>query len=91
MKKRDLIEVKNLEVSGLIKKAQDLKQEIADLLMDKNMDKVKDLKSIFKKRKDLAQVLTVLRQKQLLMELESKVLVNVQSKNEETKSKKEVK
>ncbi|MBI2334841.1 hypothetical protein HYU96_03480 [Candidatus Daviesbacteria bacterium] len=47
-----------------------LKQEIANLVLDKNMKKLKDLKMIFKKRKELARALTYVRQKELLAELE---------------------
>jgi len=45
---------------------------VAILVIDKNTNKLKDKKAIFKKRKDLAKVLTVLRQKELLNELETK-------------------
>lgn len=70
MKRQQLIQIKGLSLKELKEKAKALKSEIADLVMDKNMKKLKDLKTIFKKRKDLAQVLTVLRQKQMLEELE---------------------
>ncbi len=72
MKKNDFIQIKALDLSELKQKAKTLKLEIEDVVMDKNMKKLKDLKTIFKKRKDLAQVLTVARQKQLLAELEGK-------------------
>ncbi len=70
MKKNDLTDIKALEIKTLRDRAKKVKSEIADLILDKNMSKLKDLKSISKKRKDLAQVLTVLRQKELLEELE---------------------
>lgn len=70
MKKDELNNLKGTEVKSLFIKAKDLKKEINDLHLEKNMNKLKDLKSISKKRKELALVLTILRQKQLLEELE---------------------
>lgn len=72
MKKRELTQIKGLAVKELILKAKAIKGEIANLVIDKNMKKLKDTRSIFKKRKDLAQILTIIRQKQLLEELEAK-------------------
>lgn len=73
MKKNDFIRIKSLDLKELITKAKVLKKEMADLFLDKEMKKLKDLKFISKKKKDLAQILTVLRQKELLGKLESKV------------------
>jgi len=70
MKKNELTQIKTLDIKELKEKAKALKIEIGKLTMEKNMKKLKDLKTISKKRKDLAQVLTVIRQKQLLVELE---------------------
>lgn len=70
MKKNELIQIKGLDVKELNGKAKTLKKEIADLVMDINMKKIKDLKSVGKKRKDLAQVMTVIRQKEILGQLE---------------------
>lgn len=72
MKKNDLAQIKGLEIKELREKAKAIKIEIADLIIDKNMKKSKDLKMISKKSKDLAQILTVLRQKELLSQLELK-------------------
>jgi ribosomal protein L29 len=69
MKKKDFVLIKNLNVSELLEKAGSLKKDIADLHMDKNMKKLKDLKSVGKKRRERAAVLTILRQKQLLEQL----------------------
>lgn len=73
MKRNQLNEAKQLDRVALLELVKKTRLEIADLTMDKNMSKLKDLKSISKKRKDLAQVMTVLRQKELLEELEGKV------------------
>ncbi len=72
MKKNELTQIKGLDPKELRNKAKNIKDEIANLVMDKNMKKLKDVKKISKKRRDLAQVLTVMRQKELLAELESK-------------------
>lgn len=71
MKRQELTQIKGLGTKELRLKATSIKGEIVSLVMDKNRNKLKDLKIISKKRKDLAQVLTVMRQKQLLAELES--------------------
>lgn len=73
MKKNELIQIKGLDIKELKVKEKTLKKEIANLVMDKNMKKIKDLKSVAKLKKDLAQVLTVLGQRQALVEIESKV------------------
>lgn len=73
MKKNEFKSLKGLPSGEIAQKAKSLKKEIAEAIFDKNMKKLKDTKSIFKKRKDLARVLTILSQKQLLKELESKM------------------
>ena len=73
MKRNQLNETKQLDKTALLELVKKTRIEIADLVLDKNMSKLKDLKSISKKRKDLAQMLTVLRQKELLEVLEQKV------------------
>lgn len=73
MKKNDLVQIKNLEIVDLFKKMSLIKQEINDLYFDKKMNKLKDIKTFFKKRKELARVLTILRQKELLKQLEEKI------------------
>ncbi len=77
MKRKDFTEIKLLDKKALIAKVQGLRAEIGDLVMDKQMNKLKDLKLKLKKRKDLAQILTVLRQKDLVEALEVKEGVKV--------------
>lgn len=72
MKKNELVQIKSLDLNQLRQKAKSLKTDIGDLTLDK-FKKPKDVKIISKKKKDLAQVLTILRQKELLGELQSKV------------------
>lgn len=62
MKRNELVQIKSLDIKELIEKVKSFRKDLADL----------DVKAISKKRKDLAQVLTVMRQKQLLAELEGK-------------------
>lgn len=65
-------EIKGLDLTALINKAKALKVEINDLVLDKNINKMKNLKSINNKRKDLARIMTVMAQKQLIAMLEPK-------------------
>lgn len=70
-KRTQFIEIKSLNTAELIKKLVAAKSELIDLSLDKNMGKQKDVKSVFKKRKEIAQLSTILRQKQLLGKLEN--------------------
>ncbi len=72
MKKQDLIDVKALEIKALKERVKKLRFEISDLHLDKNMNKLANSKIIWKRRKDLAQILTVLKQKELLAMFEMK-------------------
>ena len=69
MKRNELKEIKGLEIKVINVRVKKAKDELADLIMDKNMKKLKDVKAVDKKRKDIAQILTILRQKQLLEKL----------------------
>ncbi|MBI3103371.1 50S ribosomal protein L29 [Candidatus Daviesbacteria bacterium] len=73
MKKNELTQIKGLDVKELKEKITAFKKEIADLTMDKNMKKLQDLKQVNKKKKDLARVLTILRQKEQLSVLSSQL------------------
>lgn len=73
MKRKEFTQIKELALKELGGKAKNLQKEIANLQLDKNMKKLKDLKIVSKKKKDLAKVLTVIKQKELLMQLESKI------------------
>ncbi|MBI4038289.1 50S ribosomal protein L29 [Candidatus Daviesbacteria bacterium] len=73
MKTNDFKKLKNLTMEEIKQKAQEAKKELAKLVMDKNMKKLKDVKAVSKKKKELAQLLTLGRQKQLLSELEPEV------------------
>ena len=73
MKNNDFTQMKSSDIKELKDKAKVLRSEIDKLTMDKNMKKLKDLKQVSKKKKDLARVLTVLRQKEMLAELEAMI------------------
>ncbi len=87
MKKQDFVQVKGLDLKELRIKVGTLKGEIANLILDKNMKKLKDLKTISKKKKEMARVLTVIRQKELLEELETKTMKLNEIEAEEKKGK----
>ena len=70
MKKNDLAEIKKSDIKILLERVKKSRTEIVDLKFEKSMNKLKNLRQISQKRKDLAQILTVLKQKQLLQELE---------------------
>ncbi len=73
MRKNDLKEIKTLSIKEIEGRVLKVKEDLAGLELDKNMKKLTDLKVPAKKRNDLAQMLTILRQKELLGELESRV------------------
>ena len=81
MKKQDFVQIKGLDLKELKVRAGTLREEIVNLILDKNMKKLKDLKKVSKKKKELAQVLTVKNQKELLTQLESRV-ENLESSGE---------
>lgn len=74
MKKNELKEIKGLELKELAVRMKKAKDELAELVMDKNMKKLKDVKAVFKKRKELAKMLTILRQRKLLDELQKETV-----------------
>lgn len=71
MKKNDFVIIKGLGIAELIVKVSGIKDELSNLIFDKNMKKLKDLKVCSKKKKECAQILTLIKQKQLLEELKS--------------------
>jgi ribosomal protein L29 len=70
MKRNELLEIKKMDSGAINEKVKKTRKEITDLVLDKNMNKLKNLKAIFNKRKEVAKMLTILKQKQLLKELE---------------------
>ena len=70
MKRNDFNEIKGLDIKTLLERVKVWREELSELTLDKNMNKLKDLTVLKKRRKDIAQILTVIRQKELLLELE---------------------
>lgn len=66
MKKINLAEIKNLEIAQLMLKFKEGSKELSDLKLKKD---VKDIKSGYKLKKDLARILTILNQKKLIKNL----------------------
>lgn len=72
MKRTEFNELKGLEINALLKKVLQTKEELVGLVLEKNMKQLKDKKAVVKKRRDIAQMLTIIKQKQLIMRLETK-------------------
>lgn len=72
MKKSELAEIKKMDIKTLGEKTKKAKEGLAGLTLDKSMGKLANLREIKSRRRDLAQILTILKQKQLLEELESR-------------------
>ncbi len=66
MKKNDFADIKKMDMKGLLAQAVTIKKEIDVLKFDKNLNSLKNLKSISNKKHDLAQVLTVVRQLEII-------------------------
>jgi large subunit ribosomal protein L29 len=62
MKKQQLNEIKNKSIKDLKTLVNSLKKEIANLNMDLKLGKLKNVRAISAKRKDVAQVLTIVNQ-----------------------------
>lgn len=72
MKREELTAIKKSNKKELMEKAKKVRSEIMALELDKVRGKLTDFKSTAKKKKELAQVLTILRQIELLDELSTK-------------------
>lgn len=75
MKKTEFVEIKKMDLKTLKEKVKLIRKEITDLVIDKNMNKMPNLKSIKSKRNELAKTLTVLQQKQLMEVLEKQTKI----------------
>lgn len=70
MKKKELSQLRTKSIDELAKTAAQLNEEIAQLSLEVKVGKHKNVRTIKNKRRELAQVLTVLREKELLSETE---------------------
>lgn len=78
MKRNDYSEVKKMDIKTLVAKVKSLKKDLQQLQIDRSMQKLTDLKGAAKKRCDLAQVLTALRQKELILFLTKQEIKDAQ-------------
>jgi len=58
-------ELRKLSLPDLLKKEEELRKEIIDLRFKKSIEGLKDKMAIRKARRDLARVLTIIREKQM--------------------------
>ena len=65
MKRNELKEVKSKEIKELQVMLKDLKSQIAKLTVERSSGKTKNVCLISQKRKDVARILTIIRQKEL--------------------------
>ena len=63
MKKSELTDLKSKNLKDLVKKGEDLKKEIVELMLEKSQAKLKNVHKILSKRKEIAQVLTLINRK----------------------------
>lgn len=70
MKRNDLAEIKKIDIKSVIERIKKAQKEIAGLVIDKNTGKLANLRTIKNRRRDIAQMMTVVKQKQLLEKLE---------------------
>lgn len=64
MKRREIKELANKSTEELLKQLQEAKKALFDLQMDFRMAKLKNLRSLFWKKKEVAYLLTQLRRKE---------------------------
>jgi ribosomal protein L29 len=65
MKAKDKKELHNKSLKELKNLVIEAKDKLAEILLDKQQNKLKNTRSIFLKRKDIAQMMTVIRAKEL--------------------------
>jgi len=68
MKKNTVKDIQGKKKEELIKMVSDAKNELLTLRLDNATKKLKNTRAIFHKRKDIARVLTIMRQKEFINE-----------------------
>ena len=68
MKTKDKKGLRLKSIKELMTLVSDTKNLISGLRLDKTQNKLKNTRQIFAKRKEVAQILTILKEKELLME-----------------------
>ena len=69
MKRSIFAEIKLLKTEEIKKKVNSLRIDLEEAVLNKNMRKLKNVRSVSKIKKDIARVLTILGQKELLEKL----------------------
>lgn len=70
MKRNELAEIKKMEIGSIAERIKRTRKEIAEQTVDKNLKRLANKGALKSKKRNLAQMLTILRQKQLLQQLE---------------------
>lgn len=73
MKKQALAEIKKMDIQGIKERIKYSDEEMQKLVLDKSINKLTDVKVLTRSRKDIAQISTILRQKELLNQLEERI------------------
>lgn len=73
MKKQALAEIKKMDIKDIKERIKYSDEEMQKLVLDKSINKLTDVKTLRRKRKDIAQIATILRQKELLNQLEERI------------------
>ena len=63
MKKKERSELRIVNAGELAKKLVSMQKDLVNLKLDLEMKKSKNLRQVFKKKKDIAQLLTILAEK----------------------------
>lgn len=72
MKKADTIEIKKMEIKELVARLKKERSEMQSKVLEKSMGKLKNIKEINNKRKNIARILTALWQKEMIKNMEVK-------------------
>lgn len=65
MKKRDLQDLKTKTKEALLSQAKEIRTDLARITVEANAGRLKDVELPAKKKRDLARILTVIREKEL--------------------------
>lgn len=76
MKKDELTKLRTKSPNQLRKTAEDNKTKLGKLLVESKAAKKKDLKKAQKLKKDIAQILTIIKEKEIIQSLEEKTEEN---------------
>lgn len=85
MKKNDLVDYKKQDIKALVSSIAKTKTEILDLIMDQKTGKLTNLRLMKNKKRDVAQMKTILKQKELLKVIEQTMETEKVSQGAKTK------